>query len=67
MGRGIDRSKIFRKQEEEDSQGRRLLCELAVRKIGYPGVEVARFLGVTTSAVVRVAGFEDLPGIENYL
>ena len=35
-------------------------CLLAVRQMGYQGAEVARFLGVTTSAVVRVADFEDL-------
>jgi uncharacterized protein YijF (DUF1287 family) len=31
-----------------------------VGKMGYPGVEVARFLGVTTSAVVRAAKTEKL-------
>jgi uncharacterized protein YijF (DUF1287 family) len=41
-------------------------CQLAVRKMGYPGGEVFRFLGVTTSAVVRGAYFEDLPEIEKY-
>jgi len=35
--------------------------------MGYPGAEMARFLGVITSAVVRVAHFEDLPEIEKYL
>jgi hypothetical protein len=35
--------------------------------MGYPGAEVARFLGVTTSAVVRGAHVEDLPEIEKYL
>ena len=48
-------------------RARRLFCQLAVGKMGYPGAEVARFLGVTTSAVVRVTPFEDLPEIENYL
>jgi REP element-mobilizing transposase RayT len=49
------------------SRARRLFCQLAVRKMGYPGAEVARFLGVTTSAVVRAANSEDLPEIEKYL
>jgi len=49
------------------SRARRLFCQLAVRKMGYPGAEVARFLGVTTSAVVRAASSEDLPEIEKYL
>ena len=29
---------------------RRLLCQLAIRHLGYPGAAVARFLGVTASA-----------------
>ena len=45
----------------------RLFCQLAVMQMGYPGAEVARFPGVATSAVVRVAHFQDLPEIENYL
>ena len=32
---------------------------MAVGKTGYPGAEVARFLGVTTSAVVRAAKTEE--------
>lgn len=35
--------------------------------MGYPGEEVARFLGGITSGVVRVAHLEDLPEIEKYL
>jgi len=37
------------------SHARRLLCQLAVRRLAYPGATVARFLGVTTSAVNRAA------------
>ena len=44
-----------------------LFCQLAVRKLGYPAAEVARFLGVTTSAVLRAASSEELLGIEDYL
>jgi len=39
----------------------------AVGKIGYPGAEVARFLGVTTSAVIRAAYSEELPELQKYL
>jgi hypothetical protein len=49
------------------SNVRRLYCQLAVEKVGYPGAGVARFLGVTTSAVVRAAHSEDLPEIRKYL
>jgi hypothetical protein len=31
-----------------------MFCQLAVGKMGYPGAEVVRFLGVTTSAVNRL-------------
>ena len=48
------------------SRARRLLCQVAVRQMGYPAAEVARFLGVTTSAVVRAAHLESLPEIEKY-
>jgi hypothetical protein len=39
----------------------------AVGKIGYPGAEVARFPGVTTSAVIRAAYSEELPELQKYL
>ena len=35
---------------------RRAFSQLAVRRLGYTGAEVARFLGVTTSCVNRAAG-----------
>jgi hypothetical protein len=38
-----------------------MLCQVAVGKLGYPAAKVARFLGVTTSAVLRSAYSEDLP------
>jgi REP element-mobilizing transposase RayT len=48
-------------------RARRLFCQLAVRGMGYSGAEVARFLGVTTSAVNRLAVSEELPGVRKYL
>ncbi len=50
MARGIEGTKIFR----ADPLG----------KMGYPGAEVAGFLGVTTSAVIRAAYSEELPEIQ---
>jgi hypothetical protein len=35
--------------------------------MGYPGAEVARFLGVTTSSVNRLAVSEDLANLSKYL
>ena len=49
------------------SKARRLFCQLAVGKMGYPGAEVARFLGITTSAVVRAAKTEELEEVQKYL
>ena len=48
-------------------QARRLFCHVAVRGMGYSGAGVARFLGVTTSAVNRLAASEDLSQTRNYL
>jgi predicted transcriptional regulator len=46
---------------------RRLFCQIAVSKLGYSGAEVARFFGVTTSAVVRAAKTEELEEVQKYL
>ena len=48
-------------------KGRRMFCQLAVGKMGYPGAEVARFLGVTTSSVNRLAASEEMPDLRKYL
>ncbi len=46
------------------SRARRLLCQLAIRHLGYSGAAVARFLGVTTSAANRAAWAELDPGLQ---
>jgi len=48
-------------------RARKLFCQLAVRGMGYSGAEVARYLGVTTSAVNRLAVSEELPDLKKYL
>jgi hypothetical protein len=48
-------------------RARRLFWQLAVRGRGYSGAEVARYLGVTTSAVNRLAVSEALPDLKQYL
>ena len=40
------------------SEARRAFCRASVGELGFPAAAVARFLGVTTSAVVRAAGTE---------
>ena len=54
-------------RKKEISKARRRFCQLSVVKLGYPGAQVARFLGVTTSAVVRAANSEKLPKIGSHL
>ena len=46
---------------------RRLFCQLAVKKLNYYGAEVARYLGMSTSAVNRSANAKELPEIKKYL
>jgi REP element-mobilizing transposase RayT len=48
-------------------RARRLFCQVAVRGLGYSGAGVARFLGVTTSSVNRLAVSEELPEVKRYL
>jgi hypothetical protein len=48
-------------------EARRLFCQIAVTRMGYSGAEVARFLGVTTSSVNRLAVSEELPEVRKYL
>ena len=66
MSRGIDRAKIFRKEEEEDFQGTAVVLSAGAEIEGYPEARVASFFGVTTSTVIRVANFQGLLKIENY-
>lgn len=54
-------------RKREVVKARRLFCQLAVGKMGYPGAEVARFLGVTTSAVNRLVVSEEAANLTKYL
>ena len=48
-------------------RARKIFSQLAIKRMGYSGAEVARYLGVTTSAVNRTANAEELPVIEKYI
>jgi hypothetical protein len=48
-------------------RARRIFCQLAVKKLKYYGSDVARYLGMTTSAVNRSANTNELTEIKNYL
>jgi len=65
MKRGIAGTKIFRKDMDRED----FLSRLGERwgRLGYPGAEVARFLGETTLAVIRAAYSEELPKLQKYL
>ncbi len=67
-GEGITESELRSGSRSRTvAKARRLFCQLAVRRMGYPGAEVARFLGVTTSAVNRSASSEEVPDIRRYV
>jgi putative transposase len=46
---------------------RKMFCQLAVNKMGYSGAEVARFLGISTSTVNRMASSTELPELKEIL
>jgi hypothetical protein len=54
-------------RKKKVSKALRRFCQLAVVKLGYPGAQAARFLGVTTSAVLRAANSEEWPKIGSRL
>lgn len=49
------------------ARARKLFCQLAIGRMGYPGAEVARFLGVTTSSVNRLVVSEEVSDLKKYL
>jgi hypothetical protein len=48
-------------------KSRKIFCQISVKKMGYCGADVARFLGITTSAVNRLASSTEIPETEKYL
>jgi REP element-mobilizing transposase RayT len=67
-GQGVDEAGLrsgLRKREAVRS--RRIFCQIAVKKMGYSGADVARFLGINTSAVNRLAVSDELPEVEKYV
>ena len=67
-GEGIDETELrsgLRKRKIVKS--RRIFSQIAVKKMGYSGADVARFLGINTSAVNRLAVSDELPEVEKYI
>jgi hypothetical protein len=48
-------------------KSRKIFCQIAVKKMGYSGSDVARFLGINTSAVNRLAVLDELSEIAKYI
>jgi putative transposase len=67
-GEGVDTFELCSGVRKRDVvKSRKIVCQLAVKKMGYSGADVARSLGITTSAVNRLAASAELPEIEKYL
>ena len=67
-GEGLTRTELrLGSRKREVVKARRLFCQVAVGKMGYSGAEVARFLGVTTSVVNRLAASEEPPNLAEYV
>jgi REP element-mobilizing transposase RayT len=67
-GEGLEPAKIrSRDRKRHPVRARTILCQVAVKRLGYSGAAVARFLGVTTSLVNRMASADDVPGVNRYL
>ncbi|MCJ7593188.1 MAG: hypothetical protein MUO52_00265, partial [Desulfobacterales bacterium] len=67
-GQGVDEAELrsgIRKRQVVKS--RRIFSQIAVKKMGYSGADVARFLGINTSAVNRLAVSDELPEVEKYV
>ncbi len=47
-------------------RARKIFCQVSVKEMGYSGADVARFLGITTSAVNRLAASRVLSDTEKY-
>ena len=56
---GVRRRRVVR--------ARRIFCQLAIGRMGYSGARVARFLGVTSSSVNRLAASEEAPNMTKYI
>jgi hypothetical protein len=67
-GEGIEESELRSgMRKKRVVRGRRIFCQLAVGKMGHPGAEVARYLGVTTASANRLAVSQEVVNLERYL
>ena len=47
-------------------KSRKIFSQIALKRMGYSGADVARFLGITTYAVNRLAASDELSEILKY-
>ena len=67
-GQGVDERELRSgSRKREVVKSRRIFCQIAVKKMGYSGADVARFLGINTSAVNRLAVSDELSELEKYV
>ena len=67
-GEGIEETELrsgVRKREVV--RARRVFCQLAIGRMGYPGAEVGRFLGVMSSAVNRLVVSGQATNLTKYI
>jgi REP element-mobilizing transposase RayT len=65
---GIERNElIMGSRKSEVLKARKIFCQVVVKKARYSGAEAARFLGISTSAVNRLANAYELPEVEEVI
>ncbi len=64
---GLEEEEIRgRSRRESVVRGRKIICQVALRKLGYTGASVARYLGMTTSSVNRMARLEEVAELDEW-
>ena len=65
---GVEEQKVWGGDRRRSVVGaRKVFCQVAVKRLGYTGASVARFLGVTTSLVNRYASSGGEGNLDQYL
>jgi hypothetical protein len=65
---GVEQQKVRGgDQRRSVVSARKVFCKLAVKRMGYSGASVARFLGVTTSLVNWYASSEQVGNLDQYI
>jgi len=65
---GIERDELMMgSRKREVARARKIFCQAVVKKGRYCGAEAARFLGISTSAVNRLAHGDELPEVKKII